>query len=84
MCDTHQARRAAGVTDKLKPCPFCGGEAVLVKLVDYADDCDTYTAECHACDYWIGFGNPAEMAARWNTRPSEDTLSGECAAALAG
>ena len=38
-------------SDKLKPCPFCGGEARLWPVIMPFDaDCDTITIQCAECD----------------------------------
>lgn len=59
------------MADKLKPCPFCGGEATLVKdiyndqLYNYVicsnDDCNANTGRCDTED---------EAITKWNNRPS--------------
>ena len=58
--------------DKLKPCPFCGGEATLVEdiyndqLYNYVicsnDDCNANTGRCDTED---------EAITKWNKRVSE-------------
>lgn len=62
---------------KLKPCPFCGGEATLI----YADD-KTWQVVCDSCgscsDYYDEEWNPDnppegnEAASAWNNRMIED------------
>lgn len=62
---------------KLKPCPFCGGEATLI----YADD-KTWQVVCDSCgscsDYYDEEWDPDnppegnEAASAWNSRPIED------------
>ena len=49
---------------ELKPCPFCGGEAVLCENTDYAyvycKECGSQTDESH--------GTAGAAVAAWNTR----------------
>ena len=56
--------------DKLKPCPFCGGEAVLVKLpfsaVEYYGDCQN-----DGCPSDV-LASKAKAAKAWNTRAGEE------------
>lgn len=59
------------MADKLKPCPFCGGEGTLVEdiyndhLYNYAicsnDYCNANTGRCDTED---------EAITKWNNRPS--------------
>ena len=53
--------------EKLKPCPFCGGEA------EYYGECDMVWIRCSNYDCRaerIGkFDEPEEAAEYWNTRP---------------
>ena len=57
---------------ELKPCPFCGGKARLLRGMfnEYAVACTN--DDCEFC------GNDGkdyhEVINKWNTRPSEDTL----------
>ena len=56
---------------ELKPCPFCGGKGVLVRIDHkYYVTCDTCT--CRTASGYIGFryygDAEAEAIAAWNTR----------------
>ena len=71
------------MSDKLKPCPFCGAE-------DPAIECNGkwYYVACRKCDC-ISDGDLGQSGAveRWNTRPIEDDLRRQleqARAALAG
>lgn len=65
-------------TDKLEPCPFCGGEGELI-VRDYADDrADVGNAyvECRGCGVetaWRLSGGNAITA--WNTRHHEAEIA---------
>lgn len=52
------------MSNELKPCPFCGGEAVLCENTDYAyvycKECGSQTDESH--------GTAGAAVAAWNTR----------------
>ena len=61
--------------DKLKPCPFCGGEAVLI------EDKDTqgtlYQIRCNNPDCWIGaytsfYSDKSTTITAWNTRTPKE------------
>ena len=41
-----------GKTEKLKPCPFCGGELELHPTVIKGDKCDWYV-ECTSCEFML-------------------------------
>ena len=48
---------------KLKPCPFCGGDAILYI------DCGYYIAECENCEAVSGEHKTAEETLKaWNNR----------------
>ncbi len=61
---------------KLKPCPFCGGEATLRK--DQGEDLGTHAIVtwvqigCDECDYSMAWPDYSTIAS-WNTRYKEDT-----------
>lgn len=59
---------------KLKSCPFCGGEAVMI-----GEDDGMYQVICPDCNGTIDdFYDEKEVAAeKWNTRTIEDTLNKE-------
>jgi hypothetical protein len=63
------------MTDELKPCPICGGEAQLEDYRDgggigFAVHCQTFTCQtCGPAD--LGVSGAIEQ---WNTRPIEDEL----------
>jgi len=61
--------------EKLKPCPFCGGDKNVICRTDY-DGRDSYAVscrypECHGGIFMLGYGyfaDKAEAIAAWNTR----------------
>jgi Lar family restriction alleviation protein len=58
---------------KLKPCPFCGGEATLC----CSNDGKTFYAGCFnngCCDNRY-FGSAEEAIEKWNTRPQKKSRS---------
>ena len=66
--------------DKLKPCPFCGGKARLVKVEDWHDcarvpsiyygiGCDTADCRCERDGDEYFLGSEKEATEQWNKRP---------------
>lgn len=63
------------MNEKLKPCPFCGGEAVLENAEQYTT-CkgwnSVYGVECQNCSVQTrGFLTRQEAINSWNTRVKE-------------
>ena len=58
------------MSDELKPCPFCGGEAKLYPLEAVESPDDLF---CCSDDDCIGAEPPATRE-EWNHRPLEDAL----------
>ncbi|MBQ9564189.1 MAG: Lar family restriction alleviation protein [Synergistaceae bacterium] len=62
------------MTDKLKPCPFCGGEAVL----DFVDDdawyvhCIDYDGDCDMRPHTKSYETPEEAIEVWNRRANDE------------
>ena len=57
------------MAEKLKPCPFCGGEAELVNIG--TNLCDPITVECKQCKcntQW--FDRSCDAIEAWNRRTS--------------
>lgn len=56
--------------EKLKPCPFCGGEAKIRKDITGLTE-----VWCYDCLTNTGLQPPGDYAIKkWNTRPAEDAL----------
>lgn len=69
------------MTDKLKPCPFCGGEAVLryIKphthyIVDMPDYGGGAFIECTECTCGISAETEDGAIKAWNTRKPMDRI----------
>lgn len=68
------------MSDKLKPCPLCGGDAKLeshpgwIKSVHYQE---LWTVSCTKCtlENTMHLTCPEDAIYRWNRRPLEDALS---------
>lgn len=66
-CNIVDANCAECKENKLKPCPFCGGEAEL-------DNCGKYQVWCNHCGtIQMGqfFNTPEEAIEAWNRRPTD-------------
>ena len=51
--------------NELKPCPFCGGEAVIVRF----RECKKYKPRCKECNCKLGYYNSKKRAViEWNQR----------------
>lgn len=58
----------------LKPCPFCGGEALLRSYViqtGYQSNVTCKDGKCPASRYYTVRQTPAQAVKRWNTRYGE-------------
>lgn len=67
------------MSDELKPCPFCGGEA----QTDFIEG-ESYLIECYVCRAETGIkDSEAEAIAAWNRRSTSGAASGEVVAYLA-
>ena len=53
--------------DELKPCPFCGGEAILMH------GAHAWEIHCLPCTASVSEMTKAEAIAAWNTRPTPDS-----------
>ena len=58
----------APTPDELKPCPFCGSEAIVTHQDAFCTDCDLMIS---------GFDEESKAITAWNTRPEEDRLKAE-------
>lgn len=63
------------MTEKLKPCPFCGGTAKIEWLPPISE----YVVECLQCgigsDPSMSYRDENELVKLWNTRASEETAN---------
>lgn len=77
------------MTDILKPCPFCGGEALLHEFRTYVSDrhrMETkYYIECRKCGVeQRNYISDKEAANDWNRRASDAGTSFKAARELCG
>ena len=56
---------------KLKPCPFCGGEAKLINILNYYGD--IYWVKCEECNAETPSDfEKDEAIAAWNRRANDE------------
>ena len=61
---------------ELKPCPFCGGKAVIADTIDF----DAYYVRCRDClARTIDSGRMMAAVKAWNRRPEIRNENKECA-----
>ena len=62
------------MSEILKPCPFCGGEAFYIKIMgNYEKPHEIYCSKCNGA---ITEGrSEKQVVTNWNTRPIEDALN---------
>lgn len=61
------------MSDGLKTCPFCGGEAKLRQVKFGMEKIDRYGAVCQACFICLGwFETEEEARGKWNRRVCDD------------
>lgn len=61
------------MSEELKPCPFCGGEASLftAEEVGYIGD-EHFAVKCNGCFCGTGhYADPGRAAEAWNRRPQQ-------------
>lgn len=64
--------------EKLKPCPFCGGPTIRMRMLDhphvYPDGRGSYYFSCRPCNAITSILARSERAAaeRWNRRAGEE------------
>lgn len=63
------------MTDKLKPCPFCGSEALIVD--DDKEHYGVFIACSKCCSSTEIFKTEDEALISWNSRPIENELTGK-------
>ena len=68
----------------LKPCPFCGGEALQIEhpphkhhFVDWPEHPGSWTIECVKCAVGMIANAKADVEAAWNLRASPSEAVGE-------
>ena len=65
------------MTSKLKPCPFCGGEAKVREIMYMKYDGYQerfYISECQCCNVNIEADNKEDAITAWNTRKPMDKI----------
>ena len=66
--------------EKLKPCPFCGGEASLFTTdeIGYLGS-DRFTTKCNGCFCGTGhYAGPERAIEAWNRRPAPENKALTC------
>jgi hypothetical protein len=72
------------MSEELKPCPWCNGEAYAFPVLDRNGEHDGFSVLCFGCDASIEtYASKEKAIFAWNTRPIEDALRAERDAALA-
>lgn len=62
------------MTEPLKPCPFCDGDATLGAWSAVGSDESTYEVTCVGCGASsYACSTPQEAAERWNLRVDEES-----------
>lgn len=64
------------MTEQLKPCPFCGGEAQIIRCNSGKYQC--FCQNC-GCAQTMFFDSPEEVPEEWNARPIENEKDAEIA-----
>lgn len=62
------------MSEKLKPCPYCGSKDVM-SFKDFGES--TFNIYCSFCGMTILFATELRMIEFWNSRPIEVRLSAE-------
>ena len=66
------------MSNELKPCPFCGGEAVILKADQYHVFPYSYYVSCTKCTVGLGpLDTEAEAIEAWNRRAATDKNVGD-------
>lgn len=66
------------MSDELKPCPWCNGEAYAFPVLDRNGEHDGFSVLCLGCDASIEtYASNEKAIFAWNTRPIEDALRAE-------
>ena len=61
------------MSEELKPCPFCGGEASIRHFAFHSGA--KYHVVCESCLCSVSYEwTPEEAAEAWNTRAKEQTM----------
>lgn len=53
------------MSEELKPCPFCGGEALANRDIVEADE---WSIDCGVCSVYVTGADEAAAIAAWNRR----------------
>ena len=67
FCVEKERKDVDAMTEKLKPCPFCGG-----KEVKLFKEGSIWVVECLQCLAKVGATAKADVLDFWNSRPIED------------
>ncbi len=68
------------MSEELKPCPWCNGEAYAFPVLDRNGEHDGFSVLCFGCDASIEtYASKEKAIFAWNTRPIEDALRAKVA-----
>ena len=62
--------------EKLKPCPFCGGEVEIINAEDLTINGNCYVVHCDNCKsetcFWRNCLSEEQTTTKWNRRAESD------------
>ena len=72
----HRSGGERGMPEKLKPCPFCGGEVEIINAEDLTINGKCYVVHCDNCKsetcFWRNCLSEEQTTTKWNRRAEND------------